>query len=104
LLQVLVTNILKKNLAFISLNIHMNERRDKKRLKEIGLYIKAIRESLGLSQDDVASQCDVTKGNISMIENGKKDFAFTTFLELAKGLGKHPKKLLDKDFEFLKEE
>jgi len=82
----------------------MNEKRDKKRLKEIGLNIKAIRESLGLSQDAVASQCDVTKGNISMIENGKKDFTFTTFLELAKGLGKHPKKLLDKDFEFLKEE
>lgn len=82
----------------------MNEKRDKKRLKEIGLNIKAIRESLELSQDDVASQCDVTKGNISMIENGKKDFTFTTFLELAKGLGKHPKKLLDKDFEFLKEE
>jgi hypothetical protein len=38
-----------------------------------------------------------------MIENGKKDFTFTTFLELARGLGKHPKKLLDEDFEFLKE-
>lgn len=82
----------------------MNEKRDRKRLKEIGLQLKTVRESLGLSQDDVASQCDVTKGNLSMIENGKKDFTFTTFLELAKGLGKHPKKLLDKDFEFFGEE
>jgi transcriptional regulator with XRE-family HTH domain len=79
----------------------MNEKRDKKRLKEIGTHLKAIRENLGLSQDQVAANCDVTKGNISMIENGNKDYTITTLLELAKGLGKHPKKLLDEDFRFL---
>jgi transcriptional regulator with XRE-family HTH domain len=82
----------------------MNEKRDRKRLQEIGSYLKEVREHLKISQDELASRCDVTKGNLSMIENGKKDFTFTTFLEIAKGLGKHPKKLLDKDFDFLKED
>ena len=45
----------------------------------------------------------VTKGNLSMIENGKKDFAFSTFLEIAMGMGIHPKQLLEHSFDFLKE-
>jgi transcriptional regulator with XRE-family HTH domain len=81
----------------------MNEKRDKKRLEEFGKFLKETRERLGLSQDDVAAQCDVTKGNLSMIENGKKDFAFSTFLEIAGGMGIHPKQLLDHSFDFLKE-
>lgn len=79
----------------------MNEKRDKQRLVEIGKHIRYIRESLGLSLDELAASCDVEKSKISMIENGKKDYTITTLLELAKGLGKHPKKLLEKDFEFL---
>jgi len=81
----------------------MNEKRDKKRLAEFGKFVKDTREELGLSQDEVAARCDVTKGNLSMIENGKKDFAFSTFLEIALGMGLHPKQLLDHSFDFLKE-
>jgi transcriptional regulator with XRE-family HTH domain len=81
----------------------MNEKRDKKRLQEFGAFIKQLRESLDMSQDDVILQCDLTKASLSKIENGKKDFTFTTFLELSKGLGKHPKKLLDEEFSFLKD-
>jgi transcriptional regulator with XRE-family HTH domain len=73
----------------------MNEHRDLKRLKLIGENIRKIRESKDLSQDDVVNRCDVTKGNLSMIENGNKDFYFTTFLEIAKGLGVEAKELLD---------
>lgn len=81
----------------------MNEKRDKKRLVEFGAHVRALRESLNMSQDEVAANCDITKGNLSAIENGKKDFTFTTLLELSRGLGKHPKKLLDSDFDFLKD-
>jgi len=73
----------------------MNESRDKQRLILIGQRIRSVRESQGLSQDDIAEACDVTKGNLSMIENGQKDFYFTTFLEIAKGLGVDPKNLLE---------
>lgn len=73
----------------------MNEQRDKKRLEEFGKHLKALRESLGLSQDAVVARCDVTKGNLSNIENGKKNFHYTTLLEIAKGLGVKVKDLLD---------
>jgi transcriptional regulator with XRE-family HTH domain len=73
----------------------MNESRDRQRLKNLGENVRKIRESKGLSQDDVVKKCDVTKGNLSMIENGNKDFYFTTLLEIAKGLGVEPKDLLD---------
>lgn len=65
--------------------------------------MRELRDKAGLSQDQLASRCDLTKSNISNIENGKKDFTFTTFLEYAKGLNKHPKNLINKDFSFLKE-
>ena len=71
----------------------MNEASDKKRLVEVGDKIRRIREQKGLSQDDVVKRCDVTKGNLSMIENGNKDFFFTTLLEIAKGLGIDVKEL-----------
>jgi len=73
----------------------MNEKRDKKRLEDFGVKLKAMREKLNLSQDEVAARCDVTKGNLSNIENGKKDFTYTTLLEIAKGLGITVSKLMD---------
>lgn len=73
----------------------MNETRDKDRLIKFGDNLRRLREKLKLSQDEVVSRCDVTKGNLSNIENGKKDFNFTTLLEIAKGLNIDPKELLD---------
>lgn len=81
----------------------MNEERDLARLKEIGKALRRKRMAAGLSQDQLAARCDLTKSNISNIENGKKDFNFTTFLEFARGLNLHPKSLLDFDFKFLKD-
>ena len=91
MLQVLITFKFLKFLVFIT----MNQERDKDRLIAFGKQLKTIREELKLSQDDVAASCDVTKGNLSNIENGKKDFTFTTLLEIAKGLGIDPKDLLN---------
>ena len=81
----------------------MNEKRDLHRLIELGKHLRKIRENLNLSQDEVAARCALTKGNLSAIENGKKDYTITTLLELARGLGCHPKKLFDKEFAFFKE-
>ena len=75
----------------------MNEKRDRERLIKFGEHLRFVREKLNLSQDEVASKCDITKGNLSNIENGKKDFNFTTLLEIAKGLGVSAKDLLDFD-------
>jgi DNA-binding XRE family transcriptional regulator len=95
MLQDLVTFIQKIFALFAKSAICMNEKRDKKRLALFGTHLRATREGLGLSQDQVSANSDVTKGNLSMIESGKKDFTFTTLLEIAKGLNIHPKKLLD---------
>ena len=48
----------------------MNELRDGDRLRKVGDRIREIREGLNLSQDEVVRKCDVTKGNLSNIENG----------------------------------
>jgi transcriptional regulator with XRE-family HTH domain len=80
----------------------MNEERDLPRLIEVGAFLRQLREKAGLSQDQLATRCDLTKSNISNIENGKKDFNFTTFLEYAKGLSKQPQDLLNNNFIFSK--
>ena len=65
------------------------------RLVQFGSHVRAIRKELGLSQDKVAINSNLTKSNLSEIERGNRNLAFTTLLELAKGLGIHPKKLLE---------
>ncbi|MBE0392480.1 helix-turn-helix domain-containing protein [Flavobacterium sp. PL002] len=65
-------------------------------LKKFGLHIKKLRTELNLSQDNVALNSDkLIKATISDIENGKRNLSFTTLLDLAKGLGKHPRELLE---------
>jgi len=65
------------------------------RLVQFGSHVRGIRKGLGLSQDYVATNSNLTKSNVSEIERGNRNLAFTTLLELAKGLGIHPKKLLE---------
>ncbi|WP_066440463.1 helix-turn-helix domain-containing protein [Chryseobacterium sp. CCH4-E10] len=65
-------------------------------LKKFGQHIKELRLKSGLTQDDVAlNSSKITKATISDIENGKRNFAFTTLIDLAKGLNVLPKDLLD---------
>ena len=67
-------------------------------LREFGKRVKSIRISKDLSQDQVViNSIRITKGTISDIENGKRNFSFTTFIDLAKGLDVHPRELLDID-------
>lgn len=77
---------------------------DKKRQLLFGKNVLRIRTEKGLSQDDVAARCRVTKGSLSVIENGERNFQFSSLLGLAKGLDVHPKELLDLDFELDKED
>ncbi|MDM1517647.1 helix-turn-helix transcriptional regulator [Myroides odoratimimus] len=68
-------------------------------LKKFGEHVKELRESVGLSQDDVVlNGYKITKGTVSDIENGKRNCSLTTLIDLAKGLNKPPKELLDIKF------
>lgn len=69
-------------------------------LKKFGKHVKDLRITSGLTQDDVVlNSAKLTKGTISDIENGKRNFSFTTLIDLANGLKKHPKELFDLDFD-----
>ncbi|WP_228376463.1 helix-turn-helix domain-containing protein [Chryseobacterium sp. JAH] len=64
-------------------------------LVRFGIHIKNLRKSKGVSQDDVvANSNNLTKSTVSDVENGKRNFAFTTFLDLARGLSVSPTELI----------
>jgi len=65
-------------------------------LKKFGKHVKQLRLKSGLTQDDVVlNSSKITKATISDIENGKPNFAFTTLIDLSKGLNVLPKDLVD---------
>ncbi|WP_312992165.1 helix-turn-helix domain-containing protein [Chryseobacterium flavum] len=72
-------------------------------LKKFGEHIKELRLKSGLTQDDVVlNGSKITKGTISDIENGKRNFSFTTLIDLAKGLNLPPKELFDFELDIKK--
>lgn len=70
-----------------------------RRLVAFGAHVKAIRLSKGLDYSDLSRDTSLSKSDIAAIEEGNKNFAFTTLLELAKGLGVNPSKLLKVELE-----
>ena len=73
-------------------------------LVKFGQHVKKIRKELKLSQDDVVVNSDrLIKATVSDIENEKRNLSFTTLVDLAKGLGIQPKKLMDFKLEVDKE-
>ncbi|KFC19695.1 helix-turn-helix domain-containing protein [Chryseobacterium sp. FH1] len=65
-------------------------------LRKFGEHVKDLRIKSGLTQDDVVlNSSKITKGTVSDIENGKRNFAFTTLIDLARGLNISPKDLLN---------
>lgn len=56
-------------------------------------------EGLGLSQDQVVANSErLVKSTVSDTENGKRNIELTTLFDLAKGVGKTPKELLEYDY------
>ena len=77
--------------------------RDKKRLQKFRENLTRIREEKGLSQRALSYLCDVDHAKISKLEaDNDTNLNLTTLFELAKGLGVHPKELIDYDFDFTK--
>ncbi len=52
-------------------------------------------QGVGFSFRELAAQCNVDHSDIAKYENGEKNLTFHTMLELASGLGVHPKELFD---------
>ncbi len=75
------------------------QEKDKKRLEKFGTHLAKLRKKKGLSMRELAARCDVDYAKISKLENNKANVTLTTLIELAEGLGIHPKELLNIDFE-----
>lgn len=68
-------------------------------LEHLGHRIKLLRKEKGLSLRQLAQLCDIDYSDISKIEKGQRNIQVFTILELAKGLGIHPKELFDFDID-----
>lgn len=64
-------------------------------LKEFGKKVKSERESKNLTLQDMEFHTGIDFSDFNKIEQGKTNITFRTFLKIAKGLGKHPKELMD---------
>lgn len=52
----------------------------------IGERISMLRKKKGMSLEKLAYEAGISKGNLSDIENSKRDPRFTTLLQIANGL------------------
>ena len=77
--------------------------RDKKRLAKFRQNLIRLREEKGISQRQLSYLCDVDHAKISKLESSDEcNLNLTTLFELAKGLGVHPKELIDYEFDWVK--
>ncbi|MBS9525928.1 helix-turn-helix transcriptional regulator [Litoribacter alkaliphilus] len=77
--------------------------RDVERMRKFRELLIRFREEKGLGQRELSLRCDIHHSKISVLEK-KEDssLTLTTLFELARGLGVHPKELIDYDFDFSK--
>ncbi|MGJ1198221.1 helix-turn-helix domain-containing protein [Sphingobacterium spiritivorum] len=64
-------------------------------LEKFGNQLKKLRIEQALSYRKLSKNCEIDHSDIRKIENGERNIQLSTILELAKGLGKHPKELFD---------
>jgi transcriptional regulator with XRE-family HTH domain len=64
-------------------------------LLKLGLKIKAIRQELGMSQEQLALDAELDRTYVGGIERGERNVAVLNLLKLAKTLRSTPSKLLE---------
>jgi transcriptional regulator with XRE-family HTH domain len=64
-------------------------------IMDIGKKIKRIRESRGISQEELASLVDMHRNHIGRIERGESNPKFTTVYDIAKALNINEKEIVD---------
>ena len=62
------------------------DRSKKEILKDLGASISRHRKRCGLTIEKLAYGVEISKGNLSDIENGKRDPRYTTLKAIAEGL------------------
>lgn len=59
----------------------------KDRLKNIGISIKSERLRRGISQEELAEKCDISRNSVSLIETGKINPTIIRVIDIADALG-----------------
>lgn len=59
----------------------------KDRLKNIGINIKSERLRKGVSQEELAEKCNISRNSVSLIETGKINPTIIRVIDIAKVLG-----------------
>ena len=65
-------------------NINMES---KDRLRNIGINIKSERLRRGISQEELAEKCDISRNSVSLIETGKINPTILRVIDIARVLG-----------------
>ena len=58
----------------------------KDRLKNIGINIKSERLRKGISQEELAEKCDISRNSVSLIETGKLNPTIIKVIDIARTL------------------
>mgnify|MGYP001298877257 CR=1 FL=1 len=77
----------------------MGKELDQNQLRKFGERFKVIRTEKNLSFRRLSQLCDIDYSDLSKIEKGQINITLLTLIDLAKGLGVHPRELLDVEFE-----
>lgn len=62
--------------------------------KGFGIVVRKHRESIGISQEELADRCDLHRTYISLIERGLKSVSLKALLKLASALKVRPSLLI----------
>ncbi|HNP94083.1 MAG TPA: helix-turn-helix transcriptional regulator [Cyclobacteriaceae bacterium] len=81
----------------------MQRKKKKEALIQFGKRLSQIRKAKKLSFRQLAVLCDVDYSDIKKFEKGEVNITIATLMDLAIGLGVHPKELLGFNDDFLKE-
>jgi len=80
----------------------MNAVQKHQTLLQFGRKLAEIRVRRSMSLREVAAGSRLDPSDIQKYENGKVNPTLTTLVDLARGLGVHPKHLIECEFDFLK--
>lgn len=64
-------------------------------LVQLGKKIRALREELKISQEELADRADIHRNYMSQIEGGKRNLSFYNLVKVARALRVSPSKLID---------
>lgn len=62
--------------------------------ESFGRAIKAFRAEHGISQEDLADNCEMSRAQLSKVESGQTDLRLTSLFRLAEGLDVTPAELI----------